>query len=64
MKTKRNQKKETIVKLRNRYSRDVAFTSDNYPTKVIDGKSFIAIFSDLENRRISYMNKEAFEIIK
>lgn len=64
MKTKRSQKKETIVKLRNRYSRDVAFTSDNYPTKVIDGKSFIAIFSDLENRRISYMNKEAFEIIK
>lgn len=64
MKTKRSQKKETIVKLRNRYSRDFAFTSDNYPTKVIDGKSFIAIFSDLENRRISYMNKEAFEIIK
>lgn len=64
MKTKRSQKKETIMKLRNRYSRDVAFTSDNYPTKIIDGKSFIAIFSDLENRRISYMNKEAFEIIK
>ena len=64
MKTKRNQKKEKIVKLRNRYSRDEAFTSDNYPTKIIDGKSFIAIFSDLENRRISYMNQDAFEIIK
>jgi hypothetical protein len=64
MKTKPSQKKEKIVKLRNRYSRDVAFTSDNYPTKIIDGKSFIAIFSDLEKRRISYMNRDAFEIIK
>ncbi len=64
MKTKPSRKKEKIVKLRNRYSRDVAFTSDNYPPKIIDGKSFIAIFSDLENRKISYMNKDAFEIVK
>jgi hypothetical protein len=64
MKTKPSRKKEHITKLRNRYSRDIAFTSDNYPSKIIDGKSFIAIFSDLENRKISYMNKEAFEIIK
>ncbi len=64
MKTKPSRKKEQITKLRNRYSRDIAFTSDNYPSKIIDGKSFIAIFSDLENRKISYMNKEAFEIVK
>lgn len=64
MKTKNSRKKETIVKLRNRYSRDVAFTSDNYPQKIIDGKYFIAIFSDLENRKVSYMNKDAFEIVK
>lgn len=55
---------EKVIKLRNRYSQDISFTSDNYPSKIIDGKSFIAVFSSLENRKISYMNKDAFEIIK
>ena len=67
MKFKNNLKRveeEKLVKLKNRYSQDVFFTSDVYPSKIIDGKTFIAIFSDLNNRRISYMNKEAFEIIK
>lgn len=63
MKTKASRKKEKVVKLRNLYSRDIAFTSDTYPSKVIDGKSFIAIFSDMNNRKISYMNKDAFEVI-
>lgn len=60
---KRN-KIEKVTKLKNRYSQDIAFTSDVYPSKIIDGKSFIAIFSDLNQRRISYMNKEAFEVVK
>jgi hypothetical protein len=64
MKTKISRKKERVVKLRNRYSQDIAFTSDNYPSKIIDGKSFIAVFSSLDNRKISYMNKDAFEIVK
>jgi len=61
---KNRQKKEKIVKLKNKYSQDIAFTSDTYPSKIIDGKSFIAIFSSLENRKVSYMNKDAFEVIK
>lgn len=61
---KNKQKKEKIIKLKNIYSLDIAFTSDNYPSKIIDGKSFIAIFSSLDNRKISYMNKDAFEIVK
>jgi hypothetical protein len=64
MNTKISQKKENVIKLRNKYSQDITFTSDNYPLKIIDGKSFIAIFSDLKNRRISYMNRDAFEIVK
>jgi hypothetical protein len=55
---------EKVIKLRNKYSQDISFTSDNYPSKIIDGKSFIAVFPSLENRKISYMNKDAFEIIK
>lgn len=57
-------KSEKVTKLKNRYSQDIAFTSDVYPSKVIDGKSFIAIFSDLNHRKISYMNKDAFEVVK
>jgi len=64
MKTKTSRKKERVIKLKNRYSQDIAFTSDSYPSKIIDGKSFIAVFSSLENRRVSYMNEEAFEIMK
>lgn len=64
MKNKKAGKKENVMKIRNRYSQDIAFTSDWYPSKIIDGKSFIAVFSDPENRRVSYMNKDAFEVVK
>lgn len=61
---KKNKNLEKITKLRNKYTQDVVFTSDFYPTKYIDGKDFIAIFSDLEQRRIMYTNPEGYEVVK
>lgn len=55
---------EKITKLRNKYTQDLVFTSDFYPTKFIDGKNFIAIFADIENRRIMYTNPEGYEVVK
>ena len=60
----KNKKFEKITKLRNKYTQDVVFTSDFYPTKFIDGRDFIAIFTDLEKRRIMYTNPEGYEVIK
>lgn len=61
---KKKKLKEQITRLKNKYTQDVVYTSNLYPFKYIDGKDFIPIFNDLNNRRITYSNPEAYEKIK
>lgn len=55
---------EKITKLKNKYTQDIVYTSNIVPSKFIDGKDFIPIFNDPDNRRITYSNPEAYEKIK
>lgn len=52
---------EKLTRLRNIYTLDEVYTSSLYSPRVIDGKEFIAIFSDPNVRRIMYTNPDAYE---
>lgn len=55
--------KEKVFRMRNKYTKDVVYSSDKSEKKQVDGMTFIQVFNlDNPNRRY-FVNESAFEKI-
>jgi hypothetical protein len=55
--------KTKIVKLKNRYTRDVVFTEKYDESFVENGINFILVYNEENPNRKFLVNKEAYEIV-
>lgn len=52
---------QKLVKVKSIINNDTYFTSENFPTKYIDGKEFIGVKKSESDKQIYYMMKENVE---
>ncbi len=52
-----------IYKVKSKFNSDSYYTSKDFPEKIIDGKTFIAVKKNPSDREIFYMLKEMLEIV-
>lgn len=58
-------KKQSIhlKKVKSLFNGDLYFTSENFPSKIIDGKEFIGVKKNATDKTIHYMMKENLEYV-
>jgi hypothetical protein len=53
----------TLRKVKSLFNGDMYYTSENFPSKYIDGKEFIGVKKTETDRQIHYMMKENLEYL-